>query len=93
MEDLKALFLALIMPESKADASKLLSLGNNEGVNEELVGIYVQQVKANKKYMKLSFQSKLKLVEGAKEELVHFLGVIDADVEGVNANEFLANFG
>lgn len=93
MEDLKALFLALIMPESKADASKLLLLGNNEGVSEELVGVYTQQVKANQKYMKLSFQSKLKLVEGAKEELVRFLSVIDADIEGVNANEFLADFG
>lgn len=80
------------MAENDANAAELLLLADNEGIDKELLGVYTQQVKANKKYMKLSFLSKQKLVEGAKEELARFSGIITAGIEGVNANEFLADF-
>ncbi|MBE0422152.1 hypothetical protein EI165_19000 [Pseudoalteromonas nigrifaciens] len=93
MNDIKALFLAIIMDKYLQFTDELVEVGNNAGINQDLVGEYLTQVKTDTRFMQLSLKSKIGLVEGSSEELANLIDSIILVAKDIKPKELQSYLG
>lgn len=91
--DIKALFLAIIMDKYLQFTDELVEVGNNAGINQDLVGEYLTQVKTDTRFMQLSLKSKIGLVEGSSEELANLIDSIILVAKDIKPKELQSYLG
>lgn len=93
MNDIKALFLAILMDKYADCTEKFKNVSDNEGIDKDLVAGYLAQVKTDLSYMQLSLQAKLEHNVGAKAELEVFFETISMGVKELQHKELDSYLG
>lgn len=88
MNDIKALFLAVVMTKNKKIMVDLEGVANNEGISEELINSYRIQANTNLQLMSLTLITKISKKQEAKSHLEDLLQKIKSSTTEFDEKEF-----
>lgn len=89
MVSVKALFLAILMSKNEEYTTAIMTLVNNDKINEIEFEGYRQQVRTDENVMVLSLMSKLASNENMKIELLHLFEEVQTSAARTNKPEIV----